>query len=256
MTSLADLAVAVAEIVDAHSFPDDPPVVFRDSTRRVRRLGLVLEPVPALADWVDRERVDALFVHRPWGVLEAELADDIGIVASHAGFDHRLTVGFNPGLARDLGIEPIRAFGEKDGRVIGMIGDAAGSADAWVMRINRVFGGCEGVVKGRPEVIRRVAVVGAMTDALVRQAAENGADLYVTGQIRTPARNAVEETGIHVAAVGHTRSEAYGLWRLACGLRDRFPGLETIVHPSSAIAATDACDGAAEASGSPESTGP
>ncbi|NNC29439.1 hypothetical protein HKM21_09160 [Longimicrobium terrae] len=73
--------------------------------------------------------------------------------------------------------------------------------------------------------IHRIAVVGAMTDALVRAAAEKGAGLYITGQLRAPARRAIDETGIVAVAIGHERSEEHGLALLAALLAVRFPGL-------------------------------
>ena len=35
--------------------------------RPVRRLGLALDPGPKVAAWAEREALDALFLHRPWG---------------------------------------------------------------------------------------------------------------------------------------------------------------------------------------------
>jgi putative NIF3 family GTP cyclohydrolase 1 type 2 len=77
----------------------------------------------------------------------------------------------------------------------------------------------------RTGLIDRIAVVGAMTDALVRAAAEKGAGLYITGQLRAPARRAIDETGILAVAIGHQRSEEHGLTLLAALLARRFPGL-------------------------------
>ena len=91
-----------------------------------------------------------------------------------------------------------------------------------ISRRDEVHGG------GQSEV-KRVAVVGAMTDALVREAASRGADLYVTGQFRQPARNAVIETGINVIVVGHRRSELWGLRALAGVVRERWFRLEVII---------------------------
>ena len=69
-----------------------------------------------------------------------------------------------------------------------------------------------------------------MNDALIREAADRGAGLYLTGQYRTPAQAAVNETGIAVAAVGHCRSEAWGLRALADVLRERWPELVILVN--------------------------
>lgn len=78
-----------------------------------------------------------------------------------------------------------------------------------------------------------MAVVGAMTDALVREAALRGADLYITGQLRKPALSAVKETGIAVVAAGHRRCEEWGLKALAGVLRERWFELEVVLNPES-----------------------
>lgn len=77
----------------------------------------------------------------------------------------------------------------------------------------------------------RVVAANAMTDALVREAAGRGADVYLTGQLRAPARAAVAQTGIGVVATGHHRAEEWGLRELARLLRERWPGLAAEVWP-------------------------
>jgi putative NIF3 family GTP cyclohydrolase 1 type 2 len=223
--ALATLAAFVDETLDAGAFPGEPPTVFIASDRPVRRLGLALEPGPGLAGWVDADRLDAVFLHRPWGVADAGLPAGTGVLASHAPFDHRLTIGANPDLARDLRMRDPHPFGEKDGRWIGMTGDVEPADPATLIaRITDLFGGVDAVLPGRAESIRRIALAGAMTDAMVREAAARGADLYVTGQVRQPGLRAAAETGIGIVAVGHARSEAYGLRRLAAMIEARFAG--------------------------------
>ncbi|HLM67834.1 MAG TPA: hypothetical protein VK358_09915, partial [Longimicrobium sp.] len=123
MPTLATLAAFIDELLETCAFPGEPPRAFIPSGRPVQRLGLALEPEPGLARWVDADGLDAVFLHRPWGVADAGLPKDVGVLASHAPFDHRLTAGANPDLARDLGLRDPRPFGEKDGRAIGMMGD-------------------------------------------------------------------------------------------------------------------------------------
>ncbi|HEX6040349.1 Nif3-like dinuclear metal center hexameric protein [Longimicrobium sp.] len=233
MPALAELAAFIDQALDTRAFPDEPTTVFVASGRLVARLGLALEPGPDLARWVDADRLDAVFLHRPWRVADAHLPANVGVLASHAAFDHRLTIGPNPDLARDLGLRGVRPFGEKDGRPIGMMGDAE-PADpaACIERITRTFGGVDDVLPGRADAVRRIAAVGAMTDTLVRQAAADGAELYVTGQVRQPGLRAAAETGIGIVAVGHARSEVYGLRLLAAMLERRFGrAIGCVVHP-------------------------
>ena len=78
-----------------------------------------------------------------------------------------------------------------------------------------------------------MAVVGAMTDALVREAHARGIGAYVTGQWRQPAARAVRETGLGIVVLGHRRSELWGLRALA-GLLRTHPAradLEILLQP-------------------------
>ncbi len=89
------------------------------------------------------------------------------------------------------------------------------------------FGGFE-ATEGPETETDRVAVVGAMTEALVLEAAARGAGLYVTGQMRRPAEAAVVRTGMRVVAVGQARSERWGLRHLGSFLAAAFPGLTVV----------------------------
>lgn len=212
-------------------YPDERGGVFRPSDRPVRRLGLALEPFPELPAWIRNRNLDAVFLHRPWSIAELPLPSDVGVLFYHLPFDEHLTLGWNPRLAAALGMRGMQPLGSKQGRTIGMIGDVAPcSIDELRHELGEVFGGLDAAAEGNGKVTR-LAVVGAMTDSLVREAAERGADAYVTGQLRQPARWAVAETGIDVFAVGHLRSELWGLQCLAGILRERWTKLDVELAP-------------------------
>lgn len=204
----------------------------RDPARPVARLGLALEPWDGLGAWARAERLDAVFLHRPWGLAPGALPPGTGLLASHRPFDERLTTGFNPALAARLGMTGVASFGERGGRSPGMIG-AVGrqSWESWLARVREEFGGVEAALPPRGGEVARVAAASAMTDALVREAAEQGADAYLTGVLRVPARAAVAETGMGVAAAGHRRAEEWGLRELARLLGEHWPGLAAAVWP-------------------------
>ena len=238
--NLAALQAVLDDLLHAALFAnvDDQKGVFLPSERPVHRLGVALEPFPGLNDWLAAGRLDALFLHRPWRLADDQRAalqrGGIGVLAYHLAFDERLTTGFNPTLAEALAWNPPTLLGEKEGRPLGMLCSlpAARTFAEVDADLSRQFGlslDKQPPVPDRP--VEKVAVVGAMNDALVRQAAEAGAGLYVTGQWRQPARRAVEETGIGVVAVGHQRSEVWGLHALARLLRARLPEIAVLTPP-------------------------
>ncbi len=235
--NLLSLQAVLDDLLSAsvHAATGDQNGAFLPSDRPIARLGLALEPFPDLAAWVAAERLDALFLHRPWGLTDAQrrdlLTNQVGVLAYHLAFDERLTTGFNPVLAAACGWHPPVLLGEKAGRPLGMTCALPHPTpfDELAAQLAREFGGPlelrrprrlrpkDGICDHFP--VEKVAVVGAMTDALVRAACDAGADVYVTGQFRQPARRAVEETGLGVVVLGHHRSEVWGLRALARLLR-------------------------------------
>ncbi|KAF3887508.1 MULTISPECIES: Nif3-like dinuclear metal center hexameric protein [Nostocales] len=204
--------------------------VYVPSIRPIKRLGLVLEPWTELQEWVDAENLDALFLHRPWKLQAKQLAPDIGVISYHLAFDERLTLSFNPKLAKILKMSELEVLGEKQNRPIGMIGEIPTQSFAELCdRISQIFGGYEHI-RGvdNHHKVRKIAVVGAMTDELVRTATNRGATAYVTGQLRKGADVALQETKMNAIAVGHRRSEISGLWALARLLHERWSSLEIV----------------------------
>jgi putative NIF3 family GTP cyclohydrolase 1 type 2 len=164
-------------------------------------------------------------------VERTDLPRDVAVVFAHLPFDERLTTGWNPRLAAALGMRDLAPIGEKAGRPLGMLGDVAPAPpDRMAARLHAELGGLDELAAGAPETIARVAVVGAMTDALVREAAARGAQLYVTGQRRVPAAAAVRDTGLWLAVTGHARVERWGLAALAHVLRERWPAMHVEVE--------------------------
>ncbi len=225
-TYLDDIARFLSEFFAAHRFTEDQNGVYIPSEKVIARFGLALEPWAELTTWAQQERLDGLFLHRPWQMPKV----DIGVVAYHLAFDEALTLSFNPRLATVLGMSNLEVLGEKAGRAIGMIGDVESDSFAkYGDRLKQIFNGCDRVISGTTGDISRVAVVGAMNDALVREAKDRGANIYITGQFRQNAKAALEETGISCVAIGHRRSEEWGLRALSGLLRDRFAQLEVIL---------------------------
>ena len=212
--------------VTADERADDATGVWRSAAGRIQRVGLALEPDAVPQGWLEPGAVDALLLHRPWGVGDLSLPEGAGVLACHRPFDAALTTGYHPALARALGLGEIEPFEEKDGRPLGMVGAFATplASDEALRRLVEVFGGLKDVHPPM-QPVRGVAVVRAMDERLVGEAHRRGAQLYVTGQMRRPGLDAVARTGIGVAAVGHRRSERFGLRVLAGLLRRRFAAL-------------------------------
>ncbi len=207
--------------------------IYLPSARSIKRIGLALEPWDGLYDWIKTRHIDALFLHRPWKLEVEQLPPHTGIISYHLPFDESLTLGFNPRLADVLSLSNLEVFGEKQNRPIGMIGQAPNQNFTDLCNcIDDIFNGYEQIRTASQSEVQKVAVVGAMTDLLVRQAASHGVNAYITGQLRQPAAQAIIDTQMSVIAVGHYRCEIWGLYTLASVLQQRWSKLDVIVSRS------------------------
>lgn len=247
---LDDLADFLRVALDTDRYPtSEQGGVYRSANRPVRRIGLALEPTAETGNRVRNQQLDALWLHRPWQLNPAALPPDVGILYHHLPFDERLTTGYNIRLAQVLGLEPLAELGHKQivgepgtlpvtdtTRPLGMIGRFTGdgaerTCDDWLALINHEFGGYDRVHLAGPRTrsCECVAVVGAMNPVLIHEAHERGVDLYLTGEYRKGTQQAVDETGISVTAIGHRRTEEWGLRALGTLLRQRWDGLGVLV---------------------------
>jgi putative NIF3 family GTP cyclohydrolase 1 type 2 len=231
MPTVHDLAVHLADALDRARYhrEGDPAGVWLGSDREVRRLGLRLEAGHPPFGWSGG--LDAVLIHRPFGLWPARLPESFGVLAAHRALDERLSVGYSPPLAKALGLVPEGDPLMRGGKPVGMIARAPEplAPKAFQNLLTRSFGGFEASWGGPPEApVEAVAVVVAMTGELVRGAAERGAAVYLTGQLRPPARDAVEASGLYAVAVGQDRAEAWGLRHLAGLVRERWPEIEVV----------------------------
>jgi putative NIF3 family GTP cyclohydrolase 1 type 2 len=228
---LEEIAEFLNDCLDVDKyFQEEQGGVYLPSIRPIARLGLALEPWTELQEWVEAENLDALFLHRPWKLQSGQLAPDIGVVSYHLAFDERLTLSYNPELAKILEMSGLEVLGKKKNRPIGMIGEVPmQSFDELRNCISHIFGGYEHIHgTNNLEEVQKIAVIGAMTDELVREATNRGATVYITGQLRKSADVALQETKITAIAIGHRRSEIWGLQALAKLLHKRWSSLEIV----------------------------
>jgi dinuclear metal center YbgI/SA1388 family protein len=173
---------------------------------------------PVLVTGIQRQRLQVLF--------DANLS----LYAVHLPLDFHLEVGNNATLARWLGLEEMTSFGEYKRHSAGLAGHLPDvlQLDQFVAQVERTLG--EPVIQTwpfGPEMIRRVAVVSGGAGFLVGQAAEAGADVYLTGEVSHSVYHEAQELGLNVVYGGHYATETAGLKSLAEYLAAWFD-LETV----------------------------
>ncbi|WP_104989925.1 Nif3-like dinuclear metal center hexameric protein [Deinococcus sp. NW-56] len=203
----------------------EPEPLRRDGPAEVRRLALALEPA-ALPPTVE---ADALFLHRSRRVGDGWLG--LGVLAAHDGFDIHLTTGPNYRLARALGWTDLEEV-VWEGRVVGIM--ATPPQRNWRSlraALHGELGGEDTSWPPQPPAgSLRLALMNAMNPALIGHVTGLGVRVYLTGQLRPSAVGAAREQGLGVVALGHRRTELWGLRRLAQELEGAFLGLETRVY--------------------------
>ena len=212
----------------------------------VERMAVAVDVCRATIERAATQHADLLFVHHGlfWGGLQpltgpygervrSLLRHDIALYAAHLALDVHLEVGNNVVLARMLGLEDQRWFGQNEGQPIGIAGTASMPRDELAKRIGQVLGTEPQVIATGPERVRRIGVVTGGGGKFVTQAAAAWIDTYVTGEGPHHSYFDAEELGVNLILAGHYATETVGVKALAEHLAQHF-GLpwEFIDHPT------------------------
>lgn len=169
--------------------------------------GLFWEGDPRTIDFHMRARLHALF------------EGDITLAAYHLALDAHPEIGNNAIVARKLGIQNPERFLEW-----GYGGTLAepGSLEELASRLQGITGREPLAFEGGPRRIERVAIVTGGGAKLIKEAAAEGFDAYITGEPAEPTLHLARELGIHFLAGGHYATETFGIKALAERLADEF----------------------------------
>lgn len=162
-------------------------------------------------------------------VMAQAIRDQVFIYSAHTNLDI-MEGGVNDTLAKKINLLNIRPLAD-----MGRIGELPGdeTLEGLITRVKKDFSIPYLTVVGRPERrIKKVAVCGGSGGSLVKEAAENGADLLITGDVKYHAARDAESYGIAVMDIGHFSSEALILPVLASLIKDMLEkeGIEMGLH--------------------------
>lgn len=156
--------------------------------------------------------------------LRLLLEHDINLVAYHLPLDAHPTLGNNTQLASRLGFA-IDGVLREDG--VGQYGRPRTEVSGADLRdhISAVLGRECLWVPGGERPIRRVAWCTGGAQSLLMEAAGQGVDAYISGEISEQTTHEAREMGVHYFAAGHHATERYGAPALGEWCAERF-GLE------------------------------
>jgi dinuclear metal center YbgI/SA1388 family protein len=169
--------------------------------------GLLWENEPRTIDRRMRRRLEALF--------EA----DLSLAAYHLALDAHPEVGNNALLAHELGVEVERPFAG-----VGAGGRLAAPEplETFLGRVRESVAPNPLVFADGPDPVERVAILSGGGARYLADAAQQGYDLYLTGEAAEPSMHAAEELGITLVAAGHYATERLGVQALAARIAERF----------------------------------
>lgn len=149
---------------------------------------------------------------------------DISLVGYHLPLDAHPSLGNNAAIAELLELENIQALNPNERHPIGNIGylKQAVSAEAFKQQLSDVF---NREIIHLPSTTEKIQKIGFCTGAaqdFIIQAAEQGCDAYISGEVSERTFYEAQELNVHYFACGHHATERYGVQRLAQALSKQF----------------------------------
>ncbi len=140
---------------------------------------------------------------------------NIALLAYHLPLDAHQEVGNNWHAARDLGMKDLQSFGQYGGHSIGVIGSIAPTDfDVFKQKVEQYYRRPAQWVKIK-DPIHTVAIISGGADRFIIDAAQVGADCFITGRVDEPVWDNAHEYGISFLGLGHYGTETIGPQALA-----------------------------------------
>ncbi len=163
------------------------------------------------------------------------IKSNISLFSFHTRLD-ALDGGVNDVLAEMIGLKNVEKFGP-EGEKMGRIGEleAPVSAPEFAAMVRDILGAPSVSLCDSGKQVCRVALLGGDGGDFLDEAADAGADLYLTGSIGYNKHNEGCERGISIIAAGHYYTEAPVCGKLAKMLREIDPEIKTVTFSSNEI---------------------
>jgi dinuclear metal center YbgI/SA1388 family protein len=157
--------------------------------------------------------------------LSVLMKHDIALYACHLPLDAHPRLGNNAQLCKALGLRKCRKFGFYAGKPIGFAGvlPKAMPYQAFKALVDKVV--CNGNLQSMDfgkETVRSVGVVSGGAADEIREAGQDGLDVYLTGEPKLSAWHLAQEYRINAIFAGHYATERPGVMAVGRELVRRF----------------------------------
>ena len=239
MASLNKIVQVLDRELDIASFEDSSNNGLQvANSGRIRKVCCGVDASMEFFEEAKRRGADLLICHHglSWGDSLKRIVDlnyrrvgflirnDIALYACHLPLDAHPRLGNNALLFKALGLRNRRPFGLYAGRKIGFRGELP-KAMKWAdfkRFAHKAIGGEFRTMEYGRKTVGSVAIVsGGAADELA-QAAQEGVDVYVSGEANLHAYNLAREYGIHAIFAGHYATEVFGVRALGEFMHRRF----------------------------------
>jgi len=201
----------------------------------IHRLAVAVTATREVIEKASSWGADALIVHHGWfwrgedarlvgyrhKRLRVLLMADINLFAFHLPLDVHREVGNNVSLGRVMGWPSPMLLGEQQLIARADLAEPL-SADALQQHMEARLERPVLAVGAIDRPIQRLAWCTGAAQDMIQEAADLGADAFVSGEISERSTYLAREIGVTYFAAGHYATERYGVQALANHLQDRF----------------------------------
>jgi len=150
--------------------------------------------------------------------IKALMQNDISLLAYHLPLDFHPTVGNNAQLGLRMGWLLTE---QQEQLWIGEVAEPC-RVDNVLDELGEKLDSNPLLIVGGDRPVHRIAWCTGAAQSYLEQAAEQGVDLYISGEISEQTVHVAREMGIHYIAAGHHATERYGVQALGELLANRF----------------------------------
>jgi dinuclear metal center YbgI/SA1388 family protein len=226
----------LADYLQVHDFRDYCPNGLQVEGRgEIARIVTGVTASAALIEAAVADGADALIVHHGyfWRGEDARITGmrrrrigllfehELNLFAYHLPLDAHPEIGNNATLARQLGIEVTRRFGEQDIAAMGSVAEGS-TVGSFTRTITEKLGRSPLVIGDAARPLRRIAWCTGGAQGMFEQAIALGVDAYLSGEISEQTVHLARESGVAYIAAGHHATERYGVQALGAHLAQRF----------------------------------
>ncbi|WP_227429558.1 Nif3-like dinuclear metal center hexameric protein [Psychrobacter sp. I-STPA6b] len=161
--------------------------------------------------------------------IRSLLQNNISLLAYHLPLDAHPLVGNNAQLAQHLGLKITGALFPHESHPVGNITTCTEQPiEQLIAKITDTLQRSPLHISGSQKYITDVAICTGAAQDMIEQAALQGCQVFISGEISERTTHAARELGIDYLACGHHATEMYGVQALGELIKKQFPQIEVM----------------------------